>query len=93
MYAYLITYDLIYPGRNYIAIERVIKGCSINEICCHPLESVWIIKSALTANQIKEFLIKVTDQNDKFLVAEITKNCDGIMNANDCNFISNNIFI
>lgn len=63
---YLISYDLISPGKEYKNLHDAIKGLSTT--WWHCLESVWIIKTSSGAVAIRDSLSKHIDQNDKLLV-------------------------
>ena len=69
MASYLITYDLNSPGQNYNDLYTVIKGLGT---WWHCLDSTWIIKSNLTAVQIRDSLSAKIDKNDSLLVASIS---------------------
>lgn len=68
---YLLSYDLRTPGRDYAklyeAIKKLANGYS------KPLESVWIIRSANSASDIRDELQKHVDSNDGLLVIEVLK--------------------
>ena len=50
MNTYLISYDLIRPHKDYPNLITHLKSYSS---WARPLESVWLIKSALTAAQVR----------------------------------------
>ena len=68
---FLISYDLRAPGRDYTklyeALKRLANGYS------RPLESVWLIRSARSASEIRDELGKYIDGNDGLLVIEVVK--------------------
>lgn len=68
MNTYLISYDLIRPGKDYTHLIAHIKSYT----WAHPLESVWLIKSTLTAEQVRNAARSHMDANDKILVIDIT---------------------
>lgn len=70
MGTYLITYDLDKPGQNYERLWNAIKKAFPTWF--HALESVWIVESALKAEQIRDHLRAFIDSNDKLLVARMT---------------------
>lgn len=70
MAAKLITYDLRAPGRNYDDLYEVIKNIGD---WCHPLESTWIVVTLLDVNQVADQIRRVIDENDSFLVLDITR--------------------
>lgn len=63
----LVTYDLRQPGRNYTPVFEYLKRFTY----CKGLESVWLLDTRLTANQVRDELMKVIDQNDTVFVAPI----------------------
>ena len=69
MNTYLISYDLMKPGKDYTNLISHIKKYSK---WAHPLESVWLIKSPLTSVQIRNSVQAHIDQNDKVLVVDVT---------------------
>lgn len=70
---YLITYDLIGKNKDYSALIKAIEQLSL-EKPCHPLESVWLIKSLPTSVEIFNKLCTVIDEDDRLLVVQITPN-------------------
>ena len=67
MKTYLITYDLSKPGQAYTDLIKEIK--SVANGYWHHLQSVWIIRSNLSAAQIRDRLRLHLDANDELLVA------------------------
>jgi len=70
MNTYLISYDLIRPGKDYPNLISHLKSYGK---WARPLESVWFVKSALTAEQIRNAARAHMDANDKMLVIDVTK--------------------
>jgi len=69
MKKYLITYDLMAPGRNYNDLYAAIKGLGDAQ---HPLESMWVLKSEIQdVNAISQTLLREMDQNDRLFVIEV----------------------
>lgn len=66
----IISYDLHKQGQDYSSLFDEIKSCSINDIWCRPLKSVWIIRTNLTAKDCRKRLQSRADSNDEFLVIE-----------------------
>lgn len=65
-----ISYDLRKPGRDYASlIDAIKKMCGGN--WAHPLESVWVVESQLTALQIVNHLRPYMDASDGMLVTKI----------------------
>ena len=69
MKSYMIGYDLNAPGKNYDTLFEGIKNLGN---WWHCLDSTWIIKSNLTAEQIRDNLKQYVDSNDNLLVATLT---------------------
>ena len=66
--AYIITYDLSKPGRNYEEVLSIIKD--------YPLwaklgGSSYIIMTEETPAQIRDKIIRVLDSNDKLFVGRV----------------------
>jgi hypothetical protein len=66
MTTYLITYDLLKPGQDYKSLHDAIR--SLDPSVWHGLESVWVLRSAQSAGQVRDYLIKFIDSNDRLLV-------------------------
>lgn len=73
---YLISYDLKKPGQNYTELYEKIK--SLGE-WAHPLESVWLVKSSLTAEKISSLLSQYFDKNDFHFVIAVKKDYYGFL--------------
>ncbi|BAN33970.1 hypothetical protein SCD_n00121 [Sulfuricella denitrificans skB26] len=69
MATYLITYDLNRPGQNYNDLFEAIKKIGI---WWHCLDSTWIVKSNLTAAQVRDSLTPAIDNNDSLLVVVLS---------------------
>ena len=68
---YLISYDLNGYNKDYDSLFEEIE--KINTATkCKPLESVWLIKSNLSAADIFDRLDKVIDNDDELLIIEVT---------------------
>ena len=67
MNTYIINYDLIAPGKNYDRLFEAIKSYGT---WAHVLKSCWLIKSSLPASEVRNYLVKYIDYNDKLLVAK-----------------------
>ncbi|HYF82400.1 MAG TPA: hypothetical protein VEB00_05155 [Clostridia bacterium] len=91
MARYLITYDLIKPVQNYETFYETIK--QLGSYWCHPLESVWLVKTSLSSvdiyNSIKPVL---QSDNDLLFIVEITENYYGCMSNETWEHIKNGIF-
>jgi len=64
---YEISYDLYRPGQQYPQLIEHLKKIG----AWKPLLSTWLIKTSLTAEQIRDGMPPFIDRNDKVLVAEI----------------------
>lgn len=69
MNSYLISYDLMNPGKDYSDLYERIKSY---QAWAHVLESVWVVKSSSSAVQIRDNLMQVMDSNDKLFVAKLS---------------------
>ncbi len=67
----VISYDLHEPGQNYDNLIDAIKSygsyCKINE-------SDWLISTADSCSNIRDFLKQFIDTNDTLFVAELSSN-------------------
>ena len=71
MAAHLIAYDLYAPGQNY---EYLINKINKYPDRVHLQQSVWVIQTYQSSEQVKKNLQSCLDQNDKLLVAELIGN-------------------
>lgn len=91
MAAYLITYDLNKPGQNYPKLYDVIK--ELGSYWCHPLESVWLVKSNLTVDEISNKILSVIDKtNDYLFVVEVNNHKQGWLTEDVWNHLNTGIF-
>jgi hypothetical protein len=67
----LIGYDLNRPRKesDYPNLFEAIKSCGV---WWHYLDSTWIVKTEMTAEQIRDSLQKHIDSGDELLVATMT---------------------
>jgi CRISPR/Cas system-associated endoribonuclease Cas2 len=67
MATYIVSYDLVKPGRNYEDLYNAIRSYGnwgkVNE-------SVWAIVTATTAAQVRDNLSKYMDANDRIFVVK-----------------------
>ena len=70
MNTYIISYDLIRPEKDYARLITHLNGYAK---WARPLESVWLIKSSLTAEQVRNAARAHLDANDKMVVIDVTK--------------------
>lgn len=67
----LVTYDLVghETSEDYARLIREIKAYP--EVI-HPLYSVWLIRTGWTTTQVRDDLLQWIDDDDKFLVWDVT---------------------
>ncbi len=65
MNTYLVSYDLIRPGKDYSRLHEHLRSYPN---WAKPLESVWFIQSNLGAEQLRNAIQGYMDSNDKILV-------------------------
>ena len=70
---YLVSYDLNKPGKDYSGVHKAIESASAG-VWCKPLESVYVIRSSLTAQAIYNKICPFLDTSDRILVIEVTGN-------------------
>lgn len=83
---YLVSYDLNKSGKNYDGVSDAIKNAS-NGKWCHPLESVWIIQSSLSAKGIFDRIAPFIDSDDRLLVAGMTSEWWGYLDSSVSDYI------
>jgi len=64
---YLITYDLCKPGQYYTNLWSALSRLGAKRGC----ESVWIVRSTVNAEAIRNYLQQYIDRNDRLLVTEM----------------------
>ena len=67
---YIVGYDLNRPQQEYPELIAAIK--KIGTTWWHHLDSTWIVKSDLSAAEIRDLLTRHIDSNDELLVAALT---------------------
>jgi hypothetical protein len=65
----LVGYDLDSPGQNYDDLIAAIKEAGA---WWHYLDSTWLVKTQLTAIELRDNLTEHIDTNDELLVIEVT---------------------
>jgi len=73
----LVSYDLMRPGKNYQPVYDYLESFSDR---VKPLQSVYLIRTAKTAVQVRDELIAKVDSNDKILVIRIDTSMWGTFN-------------
>ena len=66
MRVYQINYDLTNPGQKYDELYKRIKDVKLDG--GRPMQSMWMITSNHTAEQIRDHLLGALDSNDKLMV-------------------------
>lgn len=66
---YLVSYDLMSPGRDYQEVYDYFKEFDDKT---KPLYSVYFIHTDHTAKQIRDELKALVDENDKILVIKVS---------------------
>ncbi|MFA6466765.1 MAG: CRISPR-associated protein Cas2 [Patescibacteria group bacterium] len=90
MNTFLVSYDLIRPGKDYSTLHHHLKSYSN---WAKPLESLWLIKSSLTAEQLRNTVQQYLDANDKILIIDVTDRAAAWKNlgVNVSTWIKNNL--
>ena len=68
---YLVSYDLVKPGRSYQPLWDELKRLGGKRV----LESQWVLRNTASSLDICNHLIKFVDSNDRMIVNEVTSNC------------------
>jgi CRISPR-associated endonuclease Cas2 len=63
-----VSYDLNTPGQNYPAIQKRLEQLGAKRI----QYSHWMLKSSMTASQLRDDLRLHIDTNDRLLVVDVT---------------------
>lgn len=66
MKTYLIAYDLMRPGQDYKRLFDAITSLGAH---WHFLDSAWMVRTTMSAAQIRDYLLQFMDANDKLFVA------------------------
>lgn len=67
MPAYIVSYDLKAPDKDYPKLIEYLKS---HTSWWHHLGSTWVVVTDLTAAQLRDGIAEHTDANDKFLVVK-----------------------
>ena len=65
MSIYIVSYDLHNPGKDYAGLYVVLENLYLGK---RVLESVWMIQSKETTQELYDFLCKYIDKNDKISI-------------------------
>ena len=88
MTAFLISYDLKVPGRDYSGLYEAIKGSGQ---WWHYLDSTWIVIIQGSAQQIWERLAPHVDKNDYVLIIQVSDNVQGWLPKDAWDWIHANV--
>ena len=67
---YLVTYDLMTPGKDYSDLTAAIKALGRWQ---HPMLSVWFLDTTQNAVAVRDALWKVMDSNDRLFVMALSE--------------------
>ena len=65
----LIAYDLNTPGQKYAPLIESIKSLGA---WWHHLDSTWLVKTSLTAAEVRDRLGALIDSGDELLVVDVS---------------------
>lgn len=66
----LVGYDLNKPGQDYGPLIKRLKA--VGAYWWHHLDSTWLIKTSLTAVELRDDLRQYVDSSDELLVVDVT---------------------
>jgi hypothetical protein len=69
MATHLVSYDLRTPGKNYSGLHKFLKSFGN---WAKPLESVWLIHSDTSSEQVRNAIRQHIDANDRLFVVNVT---------------------
>lgn len=64
----LISYDLMTPGQAYDQLIRALEKAGAKKV----LYSAWFLRTTSSAPDVRDWLIKFMDANDRIFVCEAT---------------------
>ena len=70
----LVTYDLKKPGRDYAPVHKWLKTFAY----CKDLESVWLLDTNWTTEQVRDKLRELVDTNDKIFVVRLQRSWNSL---------------
>lgn len=88
MTAYVISYDLKAPGRDYSNLYEAIKH---GTKWWHYLESTWIVITNESPQQVWDRLARHVDKNDRLLIIEARDNVQGWLPKDAWDWIHSNV--
>jgi hypothetical protein len=68
MSRFLVSYDLMSPGRNYKNLTDALVALGARPV----LLSQWVVRTNLTATQLRDHLRRFMDTNDRLLVNDFS---------------------
>lgn len=84
---YLVSYDLKKPDRNYDDLIKEIKSFGT---WWHQTGSVWVIVTSKTTAEVRDYLMRFIDSNDRLFVVQIMKNWAAVgFSAEEYNWMKN----
>ena len=81
MALYLISYDLLKPGKNYDPLLEALAQQGAKRV----LLSQWTLNTYCSAKQIRDWARRYMDNNDRILISEIKSNRSGYSTLVDLN--------
>lgn len=84
----LISYDLKSPDKNYESLYEAIKNCS--STWWHYLDSMWLIKTSLSTEEVFDRIHPSMDSNDLLLITEFSGKYSGWLPSKAWEWIRNN---
>ena len=68
MHLFSVSYDLLKPGKDYESLYARLRALSAKRV----LYSQWMLKTSMTAAQLRDDLKRLIDTNDRLLVIDVT---------------------
>lgn len=84
----LVSYDLKNPGKNYSDLYETLKTASS---WWHYLESCWLLKTSLTAQEWFDKIRPHIDDNDSVLIVEVQRPYHGWLPKDAWKWIADNV--
>jgi hypothetical protein len=81
MARYLISYDLLKPGKNYDPLIDALTQQGAKRV----LLSQWTLNTYSSPKQIRDWARRYMDNNDRILISEIDSNWSGYATLVDLN--------
>ncbi len=89
---YLISYEMNIYGKKLYKLYNAIKNCTYDERWVQCLNNVWIIKTELHINTVYEKIKEILENNDCFLIVEVTGNCEGWLDDKIWGYLNREVF-